>query len=59
MTYYKAAALRSNILRFADDEIYQIISNNLECEELNTLKNEFDNRILSDFVLFVYQKYYF
>ena len=57
--YYKAAALRSNILRFADDEIYQIISNNLECEELNTLKNEFDNRILSDFVLFVYQKYTF
>ena len=57
--YYKAAALRSNILRFADDEIYQIISNNLVWEELNTLKNEFDNRILSDFVLFVYQKYTF
>ena len=57
--YYKAAALRSNILRYSDDEIYQIISNNLECEELNTLKNEFDKRILSDFVLFVYQKYVF
>lgn len=58
-TYYKAAALRSNILRFTDDEIYHIISNNLECEELNTLKNEFDKSILSDFVLFVYQKYVF
>ena len=58
-TYYKAAALRTNILRYSDDEIYQIISNNLECEELNTLKNEFDKRILSDFVLFVYQKYTF
>ena len=57
--YYKAAALRTNILRYSDDEIYQIISNNLECEELNTLKNEFDNRILSDFVLYVYQKYSF
>ncbi len=57
--YYKAAALRSNILRYSDNEIYQIISNNLECEELNTLKNEFDKRILSDFVLFVYQKYVF
>src|SRR5574344_2468784 len=57
--YYKAAALRSNILRFTDDEIYHIISNNLECEELNTLKNEFDKSILSDFVLFVYQKYVF
>lgn len=57
--YYKAAALRSNILRYSDDEIYHIISNNLECEELNTLKNEFDKRILSDFVEFVYQKYVF
>ena len=57
--YYKSAALRSNILRFSDDEIYQIISKDLEIEELNSLKNEFDTRILSDFVLFVYQKYSF
>ena len=57
--YYKAAALRTNILRFSDDEIYQIISKDLEIEELNSLKNEFDTRILSDFVLFVYQKYSF
>ena len=57
--YYKAAALRSNILRFADDEIYQIISKDLEIEELNSFKNEFDTRILSDFVLYVYQKYSF
>jgi ATP-dependent exoDNAse (exonuclease V) beta subunit len=57
--YYKAAALRSNILRFADDEIYQIISKDLEIEELNSLKNEFETRILSDFVLYVYQKYTF
>ena len=57
--YYKAAALRSNILRFSDDEIYQIISKDLEIEELNSLKNEFDTRILSDFVLYVYQKYSF
>ena len=57
--YYKAAALRSNILRFADDEIYQIISKDLEIEELNSLKNEFETRILSDFVLCVYQKYSF
>ena len=57
--YYKAAALRSNILRFADDEIYQIISKDLEIEELNSLKNEFETRILSDFVLSVYQKYTF
>ncbi len=57
--YYKAAALRTNILRYSDDEIYQIISKDLEIEELNSLKNEFDTRILSDFVLFVYQKYSF
>lgn len=57
--YYKASALRSNILRFSDDEIYQIISKDLEVEELNNLRNEFDTRILSDFVLFVYQKYSF
>ncbi|WP_323595025.1 UvrD-helicase domain-containing protein [Aliarcobacter butzleri] len=57
--YYKAAALRSNILRFSDDEIYQIISKDLEVEELNSLKNEFDTRILSDFVLYIYQKYSF
>jgi ATP-dependent exoDNAse (exonuclease V) beta subunit len=57
--YYKAAALRSNILRFTDDEIYQIISKDLEIEELNSLKNEFETRILSDFVLYVYQKYSF
>lgn len=57
--YYKAAALRSNILRFSDDEIYQIISKDLDVEELNSLKNEFDIRILSDFVLYVYQKYSF
>lgn len=57
--YYKAAALRSNILRFSDDEIYQIISKDLEIEELNSLKNEFETRILSDFVLYVYQKYSF
>ncbi|OCL90850.1 UvrD-helicase domain-containing protein [Arcobacter porcinus] len=57
--YYKSAALRSNILRFSDDEIYQIISKDLEIEELNSLKNEFDTRILSDFVLYVYQKYTF
>ncbi|MGJ0359952.1 UvrD-helicase domain-containing protein [Aliarcobacter cryaerophilus] len=57
--YYKAAALRTNILRYSDDEIYQIISKDLEIEELNSLKNEFDTRILSDFVLSVYQKYTF
>ena len=57
--YYKAAALRSNILRFSDNEIYQIISKDLEVEELNSLKNEFETRILSDFVLYVYQKYSF
>ena len=57
--YYKAAALRTNILRYSDDEIYQIISKDLEIEELNSLKNEFDTRILSDFVLYVYQKYSF
>lgn len=57
--YYKAAALRSNILRFTDDEIYQIISKDLKIEELNSLKNEFEIRILSDFVLYVYQKYSF
>ena len=57
--YYKAAALRTNILRYSDDEIYQIISKDLEIEELNSFKNEFDTRILSDFVLFVYQKYSF
>ena len=57
--YYKAAALRTSILRYSDDEIYQIISKDLEIEELNSLKNEFDTRILSDFVLFVYQKYSF
>ncbi len=57
--YYKAAALRSNILRFSDDEIYQIISKDLNIEELNNLKNEFDTRILSDFILYVYQKYSF
>ena len=57
--YYKAAALRSNILRFSDDEIYQIISKDLDVEELNSLKNEFETRILSDFVLYVYQKYSF
>ena len=57
--YYKAAALRTNILRYSDDEIYQIISKDLEIEELNSLKNEFDTRILSDFVLYVYQKYTF
>lgn len=57
--YYKAAALRSNILRFTDNEIYQIISKDLEIEELNSLRNEFETRILSDFVLYVYQKYTF
>ena len=57
--FYKSAALRSNILRFSDDEIYQIISKDLEVEELNSLKNEFETRILSDFVLYVYQKYTF
>ncbi|NCB13739.1 MAG: hypothetical protein EOM78_19205, partial [Erysipelotrichia bacterium] len=47
------------IRRFSDDEIYQIISKDLEIEELNSLKNEFETRILSDFVLYVYQKYSF
>ena len=57
--FYKSAAMRSNILRYTDDEIYQIISKDLEVEELNSLKNEFETRILSDFILFVYQKYSF
>ena len=57
--YYIAAALRTSILRYSDDEIYQIISKDLEIEELNSFKNEFDTRILSDFVLYVYQKYSF
>ena len=57
--FYKSAAMRSNILRYSDDEIYQIISNDLEIEELNNLKKEFENRILSDFILFVYQEYSF
>ncbi|MCT7464707.1 UvrD-helicase domain-containing protein [Aliarcobacter cryaerophilus] len=57
--YYKAAALRSNILRYSDNDIYQILSKDLECEELNNLKIEFDNKILSDFILFVYTKYSF
>ena len=35
--YYKAAALRSNILRYSDNEIYQIISKDLDVEELKTL----------------------
>ncbi|MCT7447152.1 UvrD-helicase domain-containing protein [Aliarcobacter skirrowii] len=57
--YYKAAALRSNILRYSDNEIYQIISEDSACEELKSLKAEFDNKILSEFVLYVYSKYSF
>jgi ATP-dependent exoDNAse (exonuclease V) beta subunit len=57
--FYKAAALRSNILRYSDNEIYQLLSNDLETQELKDLKIEFESRILSDFVLYVYQKYTF
>ena len=57
--YYKAAALRSAILRYSDDEIYDVISNDLELEELNKLKEEYELKTLSEFILYIYQKYSF
>jgi len=57
--FYKAAALRSNILRHSDNNIYQIISNEKESEELNELRKLFNEMLLSEFILYVYQNYSF
>lgn len=56
-SFYKAAALRSSFLKYSDNEIYKIISNNEEAKELQELKKEFDSMTLSQFILYVYQKY--
>jgi ATP-dependent exoDNAse (exonuclease V) beta subunit len=55
--FYKAAALRSNILRYDDNTIANIISNDLECKELEGLKERFKSMLLSQFIEYIYQKY--
>ena len=57
--FYKAAALRTNVLRFSDNDIYKIISNNEEVEELIELRKLFNEMLLSEFILYIYQKYSF
>ena len=57
--FYKAAALKSNILRYSDNSIYKTISEEKEVDELNTLRTVFNEKSLSDFILYIYQEYSF
>lgn len=57
--FYKTAALRSGILRYTDNDIYQIISKDQKCEELEDLRVEFNQKLLSEFILDIYQRYSF
>lgn len=57
--FYKAAALRSNILRYSDNEITEIITEEKELQELNELRVLFNEKLLSEFILYIYQKYSF
>lgn len=55
--FYKAAALKTNILRYSDDSTYETISKEKEVDELNDLRALFNEKSLSDFILYIYQEY--
>lgn len=58
--FYKAAALRSGILRFSDDQIHKaLLDKENEVEELTKLRPLFQEMSLSQFVLYIYEEYTF